>query len=496
MSSPLLSPFDLSALAIRLVRGAGSPPMIEQLVLQIRAAIETTRLPAGARLPSSRALALELSVSRTVVTEVYAILVAEGYLDTRQGSGTFVVERQTTPRPTTPTADAAVAAGPARRRRWLRRTIDPPDIDPPHATDGLVSFRICEPEPSSFPDQAWRTCARAAISEELPEGYAPAAGDEALRRAIATWVARERGLRCSAESIMVTSGTTQSLDLIARAALMPGDVVAFEDPGYRLARQICTDHGAVIHPVPVDEQGLVVGKLDGGDLPLLIYTTPSHQFPMGSVLSYSRRRELLDWAACHDALIIEDDYDSEFRFDGPALPPLAASDEQDSVVYLGTFSKALAPSLRVGFLIAPQPLRDALLHLKVRTDYHSSWLNQRALARYLSCGAFDRHLRRMRRLYRERRDRLVDVLEPLPRGVEWVGLAAGLHGTLRLPEGVDAMQVAANCRARGVFVRTLSDYACGPIDFDGLVLGYGASTCAQLEAMAEVVRDALVEAFT
>lgn len=489
MSSPLLAPYDLSALAIRLVRDTSSPSMIEQLVLQIRSAIEAGRLPALARLPSSRGLAQELSVSRTVVTEVYAILVAEGYLDTRQGSGTFVVERPAAGVPLDPPPTSA--DGP---RRWLRRAVEPPDIDPVLDVEVMRSFRICEPEPSSFPDTAWRTCSRAALGESLPAGYGPAAGDGALRRAIATWVGRERGLQCSPESIVVTAGTTQSLDLIARATLRAGDTVAFENPGYRLARQIFDDHGAVICSIPVDDEGLAIEPLQRGEPPLLVYATPSHQFPLGSVLSYRRRSQLLDWAARHDVLVIEDDYDSEFRFDGPSLPPLAAADVHGSVVYLGTFSKALAPSLRIGFLVAPPPLREALLHLRVRADYHASWLNQRALARYLAGGAFDRHLRRMRRLYRERRDRLVAALAPLPERVEWVGLAAGLHGTLRLPEAIDARRVAAICREEGIFVRTLGDYAKDALDGDGLVLGYGASSGDELEAMGKIVRRALLRA--
>ena len=429
-------------------------------------------------------MARELAVSRTVVSEAYEILVAEGYLDTRRGSGTYVAGDELAGRPREPVPRAG------RRPRWLRRKIDAPAIDPAHDPPGMVSMRICEPEPTSFPDPAWRTCARAAIAERLPDGYAPAPGDEELRQAIAAWVTRERGLRCTAEAVVVTSGTTQSLDLLARATLAVGDTVAFEDPGYRLARQIFTDCGATIRPVPVDDEGLDVRQLDGSRPPLLVYTTPSHQFPLGGVLSYRRRAQLLDWAVHHDALVVEDDYDSELRFDGPALPALAAHDDRGSVVYLGTFSKVLMPSLRLGYMIAPRPLRDAVVHLKVRADHGSGWLTQRALARYMTSGAFARHLRRMRRLYRDRRDRLFAALAPLPAGAEWVGLAAGLHATLRLPGNLARRTVQA-CHKRGILVRALSEYACGPIPFDGLVLGYGACPNEQLESTAAVVRKAL-----
>ncbi len=495
MNRPLPIPFELSALADPLRRGAGAPTLMQQLVGQIRRVIEDGRLPAEARLPSSRGLAQQLAVSRTVITEVYAILVSEGYLESRQGSGTYVVQRRTetpdAPREPSPRGDDA------HRPPWLRCDVMPPDIDPASFGDGLVSFRICEPEATSFPDAAWRTCARAALAEPLPDGYAPPAGDQALRRLIAAWVTRQRGLACTWREVLVTSGTTQSLALIAALTCGDGVVVACEDPGYRLARQIFTDHGAEVRPLPVDDGGLQLKQLAAGEPPSMVYCTPSHQFPFGSVLSYRRRQELLRWAAEHQALIIEDDYDSELRYDGPALPALAAGDRGASVAYLGTFSKVLAPSLRLGYVIAPEPLRQAMLHRKVRHDHHTCWMSQRTLARYLGSGGFDRHLRRMRRLYRQRRDCMLRAFEPLPSGVAWVGLAAGLHATLQLPPSLDARTVAAECRRLGVWVHTLGDYALAPQSLDpglrqGLVLGYGACGGEQLEAMVSVVRRVLL----
>lgn len=479
-----------STLPVLLERSRQAPPLIDQLAAQIRAAIESGSVAPAWRLPSTRALAEQLDVSRTVTSEAYATLLAEGYLESRRGSGTYVVERgvEASPSSSRPTPSP-------KRARWLRLPVEPPAVDPP--ADPEIPFRICEPDANSFPDAAWRSAARAAINEGLLEGYPPPEGDPGLRHKIAAFLRQERGLAVSPDELVVTAGTTQSLDLIARATLRAGDRVAFEDPGYRLARQIFTDRGAVIEPVPVDDAGLVTDRLPE-DLdrpaPMAIYLTPSHQFPLGSALSFRRRQALLEWAARRDVLVIEDDYDSEFRFDGPVLPSLRTGDGGDAVVYLGTFSKSLTPRLRLGYLIAPPVLREVLLRLKVRSDQGTHWLTQRMLARYLGSGAFTRHLRRMRRLYRRRRDALIDAVGPLPDGVRWCGLAAGLHATLLLPPELPAALLVERAAARGVVVASLADYQLATPPQNGLVLGYGASPEKQIESAGAVLHELLREA--
>ncbi|MEO1084198.1 MAG: PLP-dependent aminotransferase family protein [Acidobacteriota bacterium] len=472
-------------LAVQLDRSRSAPPLIDQLAVQIRRAIETGDLPGSSRLPSTRALAEQLGVSRTVTSEAYATLLAEGYLESRRGSGTYVVERAIeAPREGTPGAPRTAA-----RSRWLRHPVAPPAVDPP--ADPAVPFRICEPDSTVFPDAAWRTAARSAVNEALDEGYPPPEGDADLRQKIAAFLLQERGLAVSSDELMVTAGTAQSLDLIARATLRAGDRVAFEDPGYRLARQIFSDRGAVIDPVPVDDHGLVTEALvdrPESATPMVAYVTPSHQFPLGGALSFRRRRALLDWAARRDVLVVEDDYDSEFRFDGPVLPALRTGDSRGTVAYLGTFSKSLSPRLRLGYVIAPPALREALLRLKVRSDQGTHWLTQRIVARYLGTGAFSRHLRRMRRLYRRRRDALVEAFEPLPAGVRWCGLAAGLHATLLLPPSVSAVELAAAAKLEGVTVASLADYQLAEPAQNGLVLGYGASPEDQVTAAGRVLR--------
>ena len=482
-----------STLTVQLLRASDAPPLIEQLASHLRREIAETRLPPGSRLPSTRALAVQLEVSRTVTSEAYATLLAEGYLEARRGAGTFVVQQAPPGRQPAPT-EVTEGASPTSPPRWLPQPIDAAAVDPP--ADTSVPFRICEPDAEFFPDDAWRRAARAAINEAIPEGYPPAEGDVELRQNIAAFLQRERGLSVAPDELLITSGTTQSLALIARAVVAPtGGAVAFEDPGYRLARQILIDHGARLRPVPVDDEGLQVEKLQAAEPPIAVYLTPSHQFPLGSALSYRRRLELLDWAAQHEVLLIEDDYDSEFRFDGPVLPSLLSSDRSGSVAYLGTFSKSTSPRLRLGYLIAPPPLREALGRLKVRADQGTSWLSQRVLARYLSSGAFTRHLRRMRRLYRRRRDALTEGLEPLPAGARWCGLAAGLHATLLLPREINAGRLVELCNRRGVRLAALESYRSGfqadPRPQNGLVLGYGASDESQIRRAVDALRWAL-----
>ena len=344
------------------------------------------------------------------------------------------------------------------RRRWTRST----------NPMGWCRFASASRSPLRFPTRPGAPAPAPPLPKRCRKGTDRRPATAGLRQAVATWLGRHRGLSCTADDLVITSGTTQSLGLMANL-LRPGETVAFEEPGYRLARQIFTDRGLKILPLPVDDGG---PRLDGlqetskGRTPAMVYTTPSHQFPVGSVLSYRRRRELLEWAAERGALVLEDDYDSEFRFDGPALPALATRDLTGCVAYLGTFSKALAPSLRLGYIVAPPALREALCRLKTRADHHTSWPMQRALARYISTGGFERHVRRMGRLYRERRRSLVQSLEPLPEGCRWIGLAAGLHATLQLPTGSEAAAVDA-CRRRGVLVRGLRHYAMGPLALDG-----------------------------
>ncbi|GGS44165.1 MocR-like pyridoxine biosynthesis transcription factor PdxR [Deinococcus knuensis] len=469
-----------------LIERSGPQPIAEQLVTQLRAAVLGGQFRPGARLPSSRTLARVLGISRGAVVTAYEDLLAAGYLVGRVGSGTYVsgdlpLQLSASPLPQTPD----------QTPRWLRGAPVTPDVAPASPADTVVDFRVGQPTVPPLSDAAWKRAWRRVTDEELPGTYADAAGDPELRTQVAAYLGRARGLICQAEDVLITSGTIQGLHLVARAVLAPGDRAAFEEPGYRLARQVLREHGAQILPVPVDEDGLQVGLLPAGaEAPPLVYTTPSHQFPLGSRLSLPRRHALLTWAHEQDSLIVEDDYDGEFRYDTAPLPSLASLDPS-RVVYLGTFSKVLSPALRVGYVVAPRPLRESLIALKTIADYHTSWPVQRALTFFLQSGDLERHLGRMRRVYARKRELLVRELASAEGLARVGGLDAGFHVHLALSAGLSAAEVAREAASRGVQVSVLTPFYVAPEGPEGLLLGYGGLELEQIARGAQVLVEAL-----
>ena len=464
---------------------ASALPLSRQLVRELRRAIEEERFPPGTRLPPTRTLARAFGLSRHTVLNAYDELLSEGLLRGQVGSGTFVSEVIRLPATPDP-------LGPACAPRWLRGEHIAAQISPP-STDTRTEFRTGQPEVAPLSDAAWKRAWRRVAFEALPGEYGAAAGDPELRAQIAAYLTRSRSLPCTAQDILITSGTIQGLHLVARATLAPGDTVAFEEPGYRLARQVFQERGAAVLPVAVDGDGLRVSDLpEAGALPTLVYTTPSHQFPLGSRLSLPRRAALVAWAREHDALLIEDDYDGEFRYDAPPLPALASLDPA-RVVYLGTFSKVLSPALRVGYLMAPPALRGRVTELKSLMDYHTSWPVQRALVHFMASGDLDRHLRRMRRTYARKRAVLMRALSGLHGLARVRGLDAGFHIHLELDRTLDAQVVADRAARRGVVVSPLAPFYVGPAQVNGLLLGYGGLSLEQIEAggriLAEVLRE-------
>lgn len=462
-----------------------------QLIAQLRDAIFAGQLGAGARLPATRALAAALGVSRNVVVAAYDELFAEGYITGRHGSGTYVEAAL-------PSLPRAVVASPVGARRWLRasgtalRQAIADDDDPP----GMIVFRPGVPTLDLLSPDVWRRIWRVATDAAPPNRYAAPEGDPALREALARWVGRTRGVACGPDDVVITTGAAQALDLLARATLTPGAAVAFEEPGYYSGRAILLAHGARIVPIPVDADGLCVAELPtGAAAPLLVCVTPSHQYPLGGRLPVARRLALLDWARAHDSLIIEDDYDSEFRFDAPPLPALLSLDRDGHVAYIGTFAKSLTPTLRIGYVVAPPPLRARLVALKAILDRHTSWPVQRAILALLAEGHLERHVRRARRHYAESRAILRACLRPVTDGgsapARLLGLDAGLHACLELAPPLDAGRVATLARARGIVVGTLATYYHGPPTRQGLVLGYGGLTHEELarggRILAEVI---------
>lgn len=408
-------------------------PLQRQLYDAVRSAILGGRLRPGDRVPATRGLATTLGISRVTAALAYEQLVAEGYLDTKRGGGTFVSTHLpegflTVPRPE-PDADAPSA--PIRLSRYSRRLRRDPiaDVAPRHVID-LARF---SPDFDAFPMGLWR---RLVARQLRGTGsgffhYSPEAGGyPALREAIARYVMRSRAVRCDPSQVIVVNGSQQALDLCARVLIDPGETVVVEEPGYPGARNLFAAHGARLRPVPVDDEGIRVQEL--GQTARLAYVTPSHQFPTGASMSLPRRMALLAWARAHQAVIIEDDFDSEYRYRGAPIPSLQSCAPALPVIYIGTFSKVMFPGMRLGYLVVPRSLVAAFEDAKWIADRHTSVLEQAALAEFIGQGHLERHVRRMRRLYASRRAALVDALRrAFGDGVAVRGDEAGTHVVVR-----------------------------------------------------------------
>ena len=432
-------------------------------------AIRSGRLGSGDRLPPTRELAADLGVSRNTVATAYERLVAEGYLEARVGAGTFVTGAGGATRP----RRRAAALRP--RRSWHFTPLPVSGQSPKPAHD----FRVGIPDANLFPFDTWRRLVAAELraGAHSPGTYADPAGHPSLRDAIARYLALSRGLEADADDVLVTHGTQQALDLVARVLVEPGDVVAVEDPGYPFAREVFASYGAHVARVRVDDDGLVVDEIP--ERARLVFTTPSHQFPLGPPLALERRLALLEFADRHRVAVVEDDYDSEFRFTERPLETLHALDRAGRVIYVGTFSKSLVPALRAGYLVAPPTLVPALRGARQLADGYGPVAEQAALARFLSDGLFARHLRRARGVYGERRALVVDALDTsLVRHLARVPSAAGLHVAALLRDlAVSDHEVAAIAATEGVAVEALSGYGgSGP----GLVFGYGAAETSSI----------------
>lgn len=463
---------------VRIERGAPLSLQV-QLTEQFRRAILDGRLASGTRLPSTRTLANGVGVSRNVALAAYDELFAEGYIEGRHGSGTYVTgDLPSLPRPALP--------APSGSPRWLRQRPMPPAA--PIEYPGAIEFRLGRPFTTPLPADVWRRVWNDVSSQLPPSDYGAPAGDPELRAAIAGYLRRSRGVACSADDVIVTGGAVQAVDLIARATLAPGDSVAIEDPGYQMTRHVLQARGANLIPIAVDTDGLQVDLLPTGtDAPMFVYVTPSHQYPLGARMPVGRRMALIEWAQENDGLIVEDDYDSEFRFDAPPLPALAGIDETGRVAYIGTFSKVLSPALRVGYLVAPQPLRERVERFKRLSDFHTPWPLQRALAAFMTQGHLDRHIRRMRRHYGEKRAALRDALAPISDVAHLRGLDAGLHAFLELDPAIDPLVVEERARERGVIVSTLDPHYLAPPTQHGLLIGYGGVELPDIVRGAEIL---------
>jgi GntR family transcriptional regulator/MocR family aminotransferase len=469
---------------------ASPVPLSRQLAAALRRAAADGSFGAGARLPSTRGLAAQLGIARSTVVAVFEQLAAEGYIEPRQGSGYFIAA------PLAPAAAAAPASDGAATARTTSRFAQSLRLVTPDWRKSPRPFELGYAEVDNRLIASWKRLASRVLSARARRNwdYGEPQGEPALRRAIAEYLAAARGVRCRPEQIVVTSGTQQGLSLAARILVDPGDPVWVEDPCYRAAVEILRAAEPRIVPVPVDAGGLDVaaGRRIDATPPRLVYTTPSRQYPLGMAMPIARRRELLDWAERAGSWIVEDDYESEFQQPGRALSSLQGLDRAGRVVYLGTFSKLLFPSLRLGYAVLPDDLVPPFVAARYLADRHSSGALQAMMTEFMLDGHFARHLKRMRAHYRERQEFLIDLLVRRLGGLLAIpAVESGMYMTALLPADWSDRAAAAALAVAEVVTMPLSALTLATPRPPGLILGYAghgeAALARAVERMAAVL---------
>ncbi|MFT3814475.1 MAG: PLP-dependent aminotransferase family protein [Acidovorax sp.] len=463
----------------------------ESIYSALRESILAGLLATGSQLPSTRSLALRWQVSRETVEVAFDRLRAEGYVARRPGSGTTV---------STSVPDRLIAAmappaalaktGRAQPETALQRLV--PDV----AVMPGVPFIARLADPSLFKVEQWARQTSGALIAAQPEDLAvcDSRGLAALRSGIADYLRSFRGIPCDEADIIVTTGIRHATALVVRALLHPGDTVCVEDPGYVWARRIVEAHGAKPVSVPVDEDGLVVSALEPWPQAKLVYVTPAHQAPLGVTMAVSRRLELLEWAAAHNAYLIEDDYDSEFNYNSSPLPALKSIDRVDRVIYVGSFNKTLFANLRVGYMVAPHALRERLTATLATSERSVGIVEQLGVTALLASGSFVRHLRTARQSYQSRRDLVIAQLgKHTARPLEITGQQAGFHFILWLPKGCNDSDFCARAQRVGIRLQTVASF-CHSVKLPpGVLIGYTALSPAKIRHAARLLAQLLDE---
>jgi GntR family transcriptional regulator / MocR family aminotransferase len=455
-------------------------PLYRQIYAAIQRDIVAGRLRAGERLPPTRRLAAQLGVARVTVGQAYAQLEAEGLLVSRVGSGSFVAEAFEQLETAGTTAEFT-----PHFSTWGKRVLS---LEPggPRASEsrGSIDFGFGRSFPHIFPYDVWRRLLARYLSTDdaMLSRYGSVAGFYPLRQALAAYLSRWRGVVCRPEQVVIVSGAQQALDILARLLLSKGTEVLVETPGYTDAYALFQVHGARLTALPVDEAGLPVERIPEKSQARLLFVTPSNQFPQGGTMPLARRLALLQWARQHEALIVEDDYDGELRYDGQPLGALQGLDRDGRVFYLGTFSKVLFPALRLGYVVLPESLIRPFLQAKSLLDRGAPTLMQAAVADFINEGHFERHLRHLRQSYGERRQVLEAALQSqLGNRVSWTAVPAGLHIMLHLDSQLDEVDVIRRAAAAGVNVYPGSTYYVRQPSPPAILLGFSGLNQADIE---------------
>jgi GntR family transcriptional regulator/MocR family aminotransferase len=465
---------------------AASIPLHKQIYDGYRAAVLRGELRPGQQILSSREFAAELHVSRFPVLNAYAQLLAEGYLESRSGAGTFVsasLPEQQMSVAQTPDGPPLAPSGP---RPVSRRSALYPAFYNSPTLRGWGSFGVHQPAFDHFPFGIWSNLVTRhsrnphvrAIHRVDPRGA------DRFREAICSYLRTARGVKCTADQILVVSGSQQALDITARVLLDPGNEVWMEEPGYALQRTILTTSECRVIDVPVDRDGMDVSAgIKRAPLARAAFVSPSHQYPMGATMSASRRIQLLNWAHSAGSWVVEDDYDSEFRFESLPIASMQGLDLNARVIYIGTFSKVLFASLRLGYIVVPADLVHHFVAVRQAMDIFPAYLHQEVMADFILEGHFTRHIRRMRQIYKERRTILAECLAhefPVEEGYEVHGVEAGMHLTMTLPQGMNDVEISAGAAEEGLWLWPLSPRYTSSAPRHGFILGFGSTLPAEI----------------
>lgn len=487
--------FNLSDYLLQYLDKASGMPRNRQLYRLMRQAILDRVLPSDTRLPSSRDLASELEISRNTVLYAYEQLLAEGYVEARAGSGTYVADTvpDSVHLPLAPTRRTATTAAHVQLSQRGHRLVAQAGASPQQ----WGAFVPGVPDVTQFPHKIWNTL-QSKVWRKPPVAaltYGHGGGYQPLREVVAEYLKVSRSVDCEAGQVVITNGIHQSIDLCLRLLSDPGDVAWVENPCYWGARNLLSASGVTIRPIRVDAEGICPSDADLAVIPRFIFVTPSHQYPLGMVMSLARRRSLLEYARRHGCWIIEDDYDSEFRYNGRPLASLQGMDSGERVLYMGTFSKTMFPGLRLGYLVLPQALSKPFVTGMEELHRSGQAPLQATMAEFMMQGHFNSHIRRMRLLYGTRLEILQQEIDSHfeDSEVQVVGSDAGLHLALRLPAHCDDRLIVRQALEQGVAVRPLSSYYHDVNKVDpGLVLGYAcvedANIAPAFDALAQVIK--------